>query len=302
MEACKYKGEILMKSWGRLITAMVTPFNEKMEVNYGQGIELAKKLVMEGTTALVVSGTTGEGPTLTEEEKETLFYTIKEKVSIPIIAGVGTNSTASTIVNAKRALACGVDGLLVVAPYYNKPDQESLFEHFRAVAEAVDGPIMLYNVPGRTGCNIGPDIVEKLSRIENIVALKEASGNIVQLSEMVKRTPDDFLVYTGDDALTLPSLSVGAYGVVSVASHVVGSQMKEMMNCFLMGNIEGAADIHLQLLDIFNGLFVVTNPIPIKAALNMMGFHVGDLRLPLTAAKPSIKAEIQRHMRKLGLV
>ncbi|MBB6217060.1 4-hydroxy-tetrahydrodipicolinate synthase [Anaerosolibacter carboniphilus] len=291
-----------MKSWGRLITAMVTPFNEKLEVNYEQAVELANRLVAEGTTALVVSGTTGEGPTLTAEEKENLFCKIKENISVPVIAGIGTNSTASTIENAKRALACGVDGLLIVAPYYNKPDQDSLFEHFRVVAEAVEIPIMLYNVPGRTGCNIGPETIERLSKIENIVALKEASGNIIQLSEAVKRTPDDFLVYTGEDVLTLPSLSVGAYGVVSVASHVVGSRMKEMINSFLRGNTERATEIHFQLLDIFNGLFVVTNPIPVKAALNMMGIRVGDLRMPLTAAKPSIKAEIQRHMRKLDLV
>lgn len=291
-----------MKSWGRLITAMVTPFNENLEVNYELGIELANRLVNEGTTALVICGTTGEGPTLTAEERENLFSIIKKNVRVPVIAGVGTNSTAATIENAKRAGACGVDGLLVVAPYYNKPDQDSLYEHFKAVAGAVETPIMLYNVPGRTGCNIAPETIERLAKIENIVALKEASGNIVQLSEAVKRTPSDFLVYTGDDALTLPSLSVGAYGVVSVAAHVVGTKMMEMMNNFLRGNTEKATEIHLQLLDIFNGLFVVSNPIPVKAALNMMGVRVGELRLPLTAAKPAVKAEIQRHMRKLDLV
>lgn len=291
-----------MKNWGRLMTAMVTPFNEHLKVDYDKAVQLAKILIEEGTTDLVVSGTTGEAPTLTSEEKIQLFKVLKESVDVPIIAGVGTNSTAATIENAQKALACGVDGLLVVVPYYNKPDQECMYEHFKAVAEAVDGDIMLYNVPGRTGANMLPETVARLAEIENIVALKEASGNIVQFAEVVKRVPKDFLVYTGEDATTLPSLSVGGYGVVSVASHVVGLKMKEMIDTFLAGNFEKAKDIHLQLLDIYNALFMSSNPIPVKAALNMKGVQVGDLRLPLTNVKPNVEKELHRCMQELKLI
>lgn len=291
-----------MKDWGRMITAMVTPFDENLQVDYEKAINLAKKLVQEGTTALAIYGTTGEAPTLTSEEKIALTKAIKQNVDVPIIAGVGTNSTASTIKNAQEAIEAGADGLLIVAPYYNKPDQDSLYEHFKTVAEAVKVPIMLYNVPGRTGCNMLPETVGKLAQIENIVALKEASGNTAQLSEMVKQTPEEFLIYTGDDVLTLPTLAVGGYGVVSVAAHVVGKQMKEMIESFVAGNINHAMKLNLTLLDIFNGLFIASNPIPVKAALNMTGVNVGGVRLPLTEARPNIKAEIQRNLRKLGLV
>lgn len=291
-----------MKDWGRLITAMVTPFNSQMQVDYEMAVKLARKLADEGTTALVVCGTTGEAPTLSAEEKESMFKLIKQSVDIPVIAGVGTNSTAATVENCKRALECGVDGLLVVVPYYNKPDQESMYQHFKAVAEAVEGDIMIYNVPGRTGCNMLPSTLERLAQLDNIVAVKEASGNVVQLSEMVKLTPVDFRVYTGDDALTLPSLSVGGYGVVSVASQVVGLRMKEMIDSYLEGDTGKAARLHIELLDIFEKLFCTTNPIPVKAALNMMGINVGGLRLPLVKASPGIQAEVQRSLRMLNLV
>ncbi len=288
--------------WGRLITAMVTPFDEDLQVDYKKAAELAKKLVEEGSSALVVCGTTGEAPTLTQEEKESLFKCIKENVSVPIIAGVGTNCTATTIENGKRALACGADGLLVVVPYYNKPNQDCLYLHYKAVAEALEGDIIMYNVPGRTGCNMLPSTLEKLSKIKNIVAIKESSGNIVQLTEMVKAVPQDFKVYTGEDSQTLCSLAAGAYGVVSVSSHVVGPQMKEMIDCYLRGEVKRAAEINLELLDIFNKLFITTNPIPVKAALNMMNINVGELRLPLSQASPEIMAEIQRSLRKIKMI
>ncbi|MEW9123162.1 MAG: 4-hydroxy-tetrahydrodipicolinate synthase [Thermotaleaceae bacterium] len=291
-----------MTNWGRLITAMVTPFDSRMEVDYERAVQMAKKLVQEGTTAIVAAGTTGESPTLSEEEKIQLFSALKENINVPIIAGVGTNSTAATIKNSQKALACGVDGLLVVVPYYNKPNQESLYAHFEAIAKAVDAPIMLYNVPGRTGINMLPETVGKLSKIENIVALKEASGNIGQLSEMIQVTAKDFLTYTGDDVLTLPSLSVGAYGVVSVAAQVVGLQMKEMIEAYLEGKVCRASEIHLQLLNVFNNLFVTANPIPVKAALNMMGIDVGKPRLPLTPAQPAIETVIQHTLKELNLV
>ncbi len=291
-----------MENWGRLITAMVTPFDEGLNVDYDGAIQLAMRLESEGTTALVITGTTGEAPTLTFEERSNLYRLIKKKVDIPVLAGVGSNSTIDTINNVREAMNSGVDGLLVVTPYYNKPDQDSLYAHFKAIAETTDLPIMLYNVPGRTGCNLLPETVAKLSKIENIVALKEAGGNIVQFAEVVKLVNKDFLVYSGDDALTLPALAVGGYGVVSVASHIVGREMKTMIEAYVEGDNNKAAEIHLKLLDIFNKLFIVANPIPVKAALNLMNVNVGGLRLPLTSAKSNILDILRKELKLLGLI
>lgn len=290
-----------MNNWGRLITAMVTPFDEDLNVDYEEAIKLAKRLVEEGNTALVITGTTGEAPTLSGVEKLNLYRIIKENVNVPIIAGVGSNSTRKTINSAQEAEKVGVDGLLIVTPYYNKPDQDSLYEHYVEVAKSVQLPIMLYNVPGRTGCNMLPKTVEKLSKIGNIVALKEASGNIVQMSEMVKYTPKDFVIYSGDDSMTLPGLVVGAYGIVSVCSHIVGKEMKEMIDSFVLGDIERATEIHLDLINIFQTLFMVANPIPVKAALNMIGNKVGGLRLPLTPARENVLQAIKKDLDILGI-
>ncbi|NLY45455.1 MAG: 4-hydroxy-tetrahydrodipicolinate synthase [Tissierella sp.] len=289
-------------NWGRLITAMVTPFDEDLNVDYEFAVVLANRLVKEGSTALVITGTTGEAPTLTDDEKVNLYKTVKTYVDVPVIAGVGTNNTALTIENAKAAQRAGVDGLLVVAPYYNKPDQDSLYYHFKEVAKSVDLPIMLYNVPGRTGCNILPETVVKLSKIDNIVALKEASGDIVQFAEIIKSVPKDFLIYSGDDSLLLPAMSIGTYGVVSVASHVVGPEMKEMIDAFVSKDTERAMDIHLELLDIFKDLFIIANPIPVKAALNLMGVNVGGLRLPLTKAREKVLNVLEKDLRELGKI
>ena len=288
-----------MVNWGRLITAMVTPFHENLNVDYDGAVNLGRKLVEEGSTALVITGTTGEAPTLSFEERLALYRRMKLKVDVPIIAGVGTNSTKNTIENAKAAEEAGADALLVVTPYYNKPDQDSLYEHFKSVAESVDLPIMLYNVPGRTGCNILPETVEKLAKIENIVALKEASGNIVQMSDIIRRVPEDFLIYSGDDVMLLPALSVGAYGIVSVCSHIVGPEMKEMIDAFVAGETNKAREIHLKLLKIFQVLFMIANPIPVKAALNMTGTKVGGLRLPLTEAREGIQEVIRKELEML---
>ncbi len=289
-----------MIDWGRLITAMVTPFDENLDVDYHGAVKLGRKLIDEGSSALVITGTTGEAPTLTLEERTALYRRTKLKLDVPIIAGVGTNSTRNTIENAKAAKEAGADGLLVVTPYYNKPDQDSLYEHFIAVAESVDLPIMLYNVPGRTGCNLLPETVEKLAKIGNIVALKEASGNIVQMSEILRRVPDDFLIYTGDDVMLLPALAVGAYGVVSVCSHVVGPEMKELIDAFVAKDTQKAKELHLKLLKIFQTLFIISNPIPVKAALNMTGTNVGGLRLPLTQARDNVLKVIEAELKELG--
>lgn len=291
-----------MKEWGRLITAMVTPFDDKLEVNYDAAIDLAKKLVSEGSTALVICGTTAEAPTLTDEEKYKLIKLAKDSVDVPIIAGVGTNCTATTIANGKKAIEAGADGVLVVVPYYNKPDQKSLYEHFKAVAEALDTKIMLYNVPGRTGINMVPETVEKLSEIENIVALKEACGSVNQTSEVIKRVKGKISVYTGDDALTLPSISVGAFGVVSVAAHVVCKEMSEMIDAYVSGNNGVAFEIHNKLLDTFNGLFILPNPVPVKTALNLTGFNVGEVRLPLTKASEDKIDQIKEILQGVGIL
>ena len=291
-----------MKNWGRLITAMVTPMNGNLEVDYDKAVELAKYLIEKGSTALVVAGTTGESPTVTADEKRKLFTVLKSSVEVPIIAGVGTNSTSATIANAKDAEACGVDGLLAVVPYYNKPNQESLYAHFAAVAEAVSTPIMLYNVPGRTGMNMAAETTVKLSKLPHIVSLKEAAGNLVQMAEVIRDTDDDFLVYTGEDAQILPSLAIGAYGVVSVASHVVCPQIKEMMDAYIAGNPAKAAEMHLKLTSIFNTLFMTTNPIPVKAALNLLGLSVGKPRLPLVEASEKVVNCLRNDMVQVGVI
>lgn len=291
-----------MKEWGRLITAMATPFDEKLEVNYDAAASFAKKLVAEGTSALVIGGTTGEAPTLTSEEKCQLFRTVKEAVSVPVIAGIGTNSTRATIEMGKKASECGVDGALVVVPYYNKPPQQSLYEHFKRVAKEVDLPIMLYNVPGRTSCNLEAATAMALSKVSGIVALKEASGNLDQTTRIIRDAQKGFSVYTGDDPLTLPTLAIGGYGVVSVASMVVGPRMKQMIDAFFAGNVTEATRIHLELAEIIKALFAITNPIPVKAALNMMGIPLGGLRPPLTEAPEEVLKTLKTSLSKLGLL
>ncbi|MEL7601852.1 MAG: 4-hydroxy-tetrahydrodipicolinate synthase [Bacillota bacterium] len=289
-----------MKSWGRIITAMVTPMGRAGEVNYDKAAEMARLFVSEGTTALVVSGTTGESPTLTAEEKERLFACVKKAVNVPIIAGVGTNSTAASIENARRAQEAGADALLAVVPYYNKPNQESMYAHFAALAQSTKLPIMLYNVPGRTGVNMTAETSIKLSRIPNITALKEASGDLVQLARVVKDTDDAFAVYTGEDAQILPTLAVGGYGVVSVASQVAGPEIKKMIDSHLAGRVQEAAEWHQKLIGICAKLFMTANPIPLKAALNLMGYDVGDTRLPLAPASNEVVEAMRMELAALG--
>lgn len=289
-----------MKSWGRIITAMVTPMDGSGEVNYDKAAALAKLFVSEGTTALVVSGTTGESPTLTAAEKERLFACVKKAVDVPVIAGVGTNSTASSIENARRAREAGADALLAVVPYYNKPNQESLYAHFAALADSTDLPIMLYNVPGRTGINMTAETSIKLSKIANITALKEASGDLVQLAQVVKDTDDTFAVYTGEDAQILPTLAVGGYGVVSVASQVAGPEIKNMIESYLAGRVQEAAEWHQKLIGICARLFMTANPIPLKAALNLLGHDVGSTRLPLASASTEVIAAMRTELAALG--
>lgn len=277
--------------FGRILTAMVTPMNEALEVNYEEAQRLAQYLAAHGSDGIVVCGTTGESPTVTEQEKVGLFRVVKRAVREKIVlAGVGSYNTAASVELAKRAAEAGVDGLMAVVPYYNKPSQEGVYQHFKAIAEAVPLPLMLYNIPGRTSVNLLPETVKRLAEIPNIVALKEAAGSLDQVSELKRVLPPQFAVYSGDDSMTLPMLALGCSGIVSVASHVVGDEMKEMVDAWFAGNTARAAERHLELFPIFKGIFVTSSPVPIKALLNMAGMKVGEVRLPLVKAT---EAEMQ---------
>lgn len=273
-----------MKKLGRLLTAMVTPFNEKGEVDYEQVRRLALALLNSGSDGVLVVGTTGESPTLIRQEELRLFSEVKSAVGErgTVIAGTGSNSTAEAIETTKEAERIGVDACLLVVPYYNKPTQDGLYQHFKAIAQSTDLPCILYNVPSRTVTNLSAETVIKLSLIDNIIGVKEASGNLEQVSKIISNTGDDFLVWSGNDSDTLPILALGGYGVISVASNLVGNQIKEMIDSFTSGKTDKAAEIHRHLLPLINALFIVSNPIPVKYAVNYAGFNVGKPRLPLT--------------------
>ncbi len=273
-----------MKKLGRLLTAMVTPFDDRGGVDYEQAKKLALALLDSGSEGLVVVGTTGESPTLIREEEMRLFAEVKSAVGErgSVIAGTGSNSTAEALEATKEAERIGVDACLLVVPYYNKPTQEGLYQHFKTIAQGTNLPCILYNVPSRTVTSLSAETVIKLSHIDNIIGVKEASSNLGQISKIISEAREDFLVWSGNDSDTLPILALGGYGVISVASHLVGNQIKEMIDCFTSGKMDKAASIHRHLLPLVNALFIVTNPIPIKYALNHVGFNVGKPRLPLT--------------------
>ncbi|AKP47314.1 MULTISPECIES: 4-hydroxy-tetrahydrodipicolinate synthase [Bacillus] len=272
-----------MVSLGRISTAMVTPFDSKGNIDFRKTTQLVEYLIENGTDSLVVSGTTGESPTLTTEEKIALFQHVKKVANgrVPIIAGTGSYNTQATVELTKKAEEVGVDAILLVTPYYNKPNQEGLYQHYKTVAEATSLPIILYNVPGRTGVTLQPETVIRLSRIPNIVAVKEASGNLDAMAEIIANTDDDFALYSGDDALTLPVLAIGGNGVISVASHIVGNEMQEMITAFFDGDLSKAAKLHQKLLPLMRGLFAAPSPVPVKTALQMKGMDPGPVRLPL---------------------
>ena len=269
---------------GRLLTAMVTPFNVQGEVNYQQARRLALALLDSGSDGVVVSGTTGECATLNREEKLRLFAETKSALGKrgTVIAGTGSYNTKESQELTKEAEETGVDACLLVVPYYNRPTQQGLCEHFKAIAQSTTLPCILYNVPSRTVTNLAADTVIKLSQIDNIVGVKEASTNLGQIAEIIQGTKEDFLVYSGNDSDAFPILALGGYGVISVASHLVGIQIRDMIQKFLNGSLQEAAKIHLHLLPLVNALFIVSNPIPVKWALNYLGFSVGKPRLPLT--------------------
>jgi 4-hydroxy-tetrahydrodipicolinate synthase len=283
---------------------MITPFDAAGQVNYVKAAELAVHLAANGTDTLVICGTTGESPTLTWDEEFELFRVIQSAVAgkAKVMAGTGSNSTREAIEATQKAAALKLDGTLQVVPYYNKPPQEGLYQHFKAIAEASDLPVMLYNVPGRTSQNLLPETVAQLAEVPNIVAIKEASGNLDQVSQVRRLTAPEFAIYSGDDSLTLPTLAVGGCGVVSVASHLVGNQIQSMIQAFEQGQVKKATEIHLNLLPLCKSLFLTTNPIPVKRAMQLVGWDMGDCRLPLSAAPSSVVEALLEAMSGLKLV
>ncbi|MFA5104976.1 MAG: 4-hydroxy-tetrahydrodipicolinate synthase [Candidatus Margulisiibacteriota bacterium] len=293
-----------MEKLGRLITAMATPFDEKGAVNFKKAEELLEHLIKNGSDGVVVHGTTGESPTLTHEEEYELYKTVKRIAAgrISVIAGTGSNSTDTTIKSTKRAQEIGCDAALLVVPYYNKPSQEGLYRHFRAVADNSDIPLIIYNIPGRTGINMTPETIAKLSRIKNFIGVKDAAGDVNQTSSIKLLCEDDFIIWSGDDSLTLPMMSVGGYGVISVVSHIAGKEIKAMIEAFASGNTKKAAEIHIRLMPIFKVLFITSNPSPLKYALKLIGLDCGSTRLPLVEPSESEKELISKVMKELKII
>ncbi|MFD1850328.1 4-hydroxy-tetrahydrodipicolinate synthase [Oceanobacillus bengalensis] len=269
--------------FGQVLTAMVTPFDEKGAIQYEKTSDLIEYLLANGTDGLVVTGTTGESPTLSTDEKVDFIKHIVQVVNnrVPVIAGTGSYGTDASISLTKQVEKIGVDGFLIVTPYYNKPNQHGMFEHFKSIAASTELPIMLYNIPGRSIVNLEVETIVALSKIKNIVSLKEAGLDLDHVAEIIENTADDFSVYSGNDSLTIPMLSVGATGVVSVASHIIGNEMKNMIRLFLDGKVNDAAQLHRKMLPVMNGLFTSPSPSPVKAALQLNGIDVGGVRLPL---------------------
>ena len=284
--------------------ALITPFKEDDSVDYDALLRLVDYQLQNGTDFLCVLGTTAETPTLTKEEKDKIKRLIIERVNgrIPILLGVSSNCTRAVVETLKNDDMTGVDAVLVAVPYYNKPSQEGMYQHFKAVAEATSLPIILYNIPGRCGVNMTPELIARLAQIPNIVAVKEAGGSVEQVSKIRTLVPDDFVIYSGDDSLTLPMMSVGAYGVISVAAHVAGKEIRAMIDAYVAGNVVEAAQWHKKLYPIFKSLFITANPVPVKYALSQVGFGNGKVRLPLVEANDSEKAIVFQTMKDLHLV
>ena len=292
--------------FGRLLTAMVTPFNADGSVNYAAGADFADWLLANGSDGLVVEGSTGEAATMDMDEKIKFMQTIVARVNgrAKIVAGAGTNCTASTIDLVKKMEACGVDGVLVVGPYYNKPTQEGYYQHFAAVAKATKLPIIVYNVPGRTGCNIAPETVARLAAdFSNIVAIKEAAGNVAQTAELYRVLPEDFSIYSGDDGLILPFMSVGACGLISVLANVNGNLLQQLMQAYSEGRVKDAADLNKVMVPLAKAMFIESNPIPIKAAVTKVtGIEAGAPRLPLTPISAAAEAKLDAALKAAGMI
>ena len=292
--------------FGRLLTAMVTPFNADGSVNYKNAADLADWLIAHGSDGLVVCGSTGEAATMTLEERLELFHVILERVNkrVPVVVGAGSNCTADTVKMVKLAEEAGVDGVLIVGPYYNKPTQEGFYQHFAAVAESTRLPIIVYNVPGRTGSNIAPATVARLAAdFKNIVAIKEAAGNVAQVNELFTLLPEDFTIYSGDDIELLPFMSVGGTGLISVLSNCGGEMLQEIMQAYEDGRVKEAARLNTKMVPLAKAMFMETNPIPVKAATTMVtGIDCGDPRLPLTPLGAEHKEQLAAMLKEYGLM
>ena len=291
--------------FGRMIPAMVTPFDENLELDLKQARALARRLVEGGSDALVINGTTGESPTVFYPQKMKLFEAVVAEVGgeVPIIANVGDNCTADTVDFAQDVQKLGVDAFMLVVPYYNKPPQEGLYQHFKTIAESVDLPCILYNIPGRCVINMTAETTLRLANdVENIVAIKEASGNLEQVAAIIKDAPDGFNVYSGDDSLTYEMMKLGAAGVISTAGNVSPARMKEITTLCAAGNFEEAKKAHDAFLPLMDELFVTANPIMVKEALNLAGFPVGGVRLPLVNATEEQSAHLAQVMKEVGIL
>ncbi|MGQ9731026.1 MAG: 4-hydroxy-tetrahydrodipicolinate synthase [Candidatus Zipacnadales bacterium] len=294
-----------MMKLGNLLTAMVTPFTKEGEVDFARTRELVNRLAEAGSDGFVVCGTTGESATLSKEEKLDLFRCVIEAVGdrCAVIGGTGTNNTQQSIELTRAASELDLDAVMLVGPYYNKPSQEGLYRHFLACAEATPLPVIIYNVPGRTGKNIDVDTIVRLAEVSNIIGLKEASGDMKQISEICRRTPEDFLVYSGDDFVTLPMMALGAVGVISVVSNVACRPVADMVKAFHEGDIARAAQLHHELFPLYEACFLESgNPACAKRALEIIGFPVGGVRLPLVEASEKDTQKIREVCERMGLV
>ena len=293
-----------MIDFGQVITAMVTPFDQQGHVDYEESVRLATYLVENGTDTILLTGTTGESPTLTHEEEFKLYEIIVKALAgkAKVMAGTGSNSTLTAIEATKKAASVGVDATLQVVPYYNKPSQEGIYQHFKAVAESTDLPIMLYNIPGRTGINMEPETMARCAEIPTIMSVKEAAGSVDQVRRIFSLVSKDFSIYSGDDALTIEFMKEGAVGVVSVASHCIGNELSQLVNRCLNNNFEEAEQIHQTYKQLFDILFITSNPSPIKAALRCMNFAVGKPRLPLVDVSSNEFEKIKSELIRLQLV
>ena len=287
-----------MTEIGRLITAMITPFDNEGNVDYQQARRLANALLDSGSDGLVITGTTGEGPTLSNEEKIRLYGEVKEAIGSrgAVIAGTTDNNTANSIELSKEAEAVGADALLLTVPAYNKPPQEGLYQHFKKIASKTNLPCVLYNVTSRTSLNMTDETTVRLSHIDNIVGIKEAGSDLDQIARIIEGSRQDFLVWSGNDNETFYIMAMGGYGVVSVAAHLVGNEIKQMMGLLLEGDVERAGAEHRRLLPLFKVLFVESNPIPVKYAVNSLGFNAGEPRLPLVPPQEKTVAELAKVM------
>lgn len=291
--------------FGRMIPAMVTPFDQDRELDLGQTRALARRLVEGGADALIINGTTGESPTVFYPQKMKLFEAVVSEIDgqVPVIANVGDNCTADTVDFARDVQKLGVDGFMLVVPYYNKPPQEGLYQHFKTIAESVDLPCILYNIPGRCVINMTAETTLRLAHdVDNIVAIKEASGNLDQVAYIIDNAPAGFDVYSGDDALTFDLMKLGGAGVISTIGNVAPARMKEIVDLCAQGDFEAAKRAHDALLPLMDELFITSNPIMVKEALNLLGFPVGGVRLPLVDATEEQSAELAEVMRRVGVL